>query len=118
MSQAPPATRDGHLNTHTLAYTPTATHPPKRANPPAPAPAAREWAPVFVDPTGIRRRWLRVAGFVTTAGCLLYGVILVISLIWSPITPDTPGTSGSAARPSMSQPVPSADRPVKEAGGS
>ncbi len=46
-----------------------------------------EWAPVFVDATGHRRRWLRVAGYVAVIACLLFAIVLVTSLLWSPITP-------------------------------
>jgi hypothetical protein len=51
------------------------------------ASAQVEWAPVFVDASGHRRRWLRLAGYVVAVGCLLFAIALVTSLLWSPITP-------------------------------
>jgi hypothetical protein len=56
--------------------------------------ARTEWTPVFVDATGHRRRWLRLAGYVAAIGCLLFAIVLVTSLLWSPITP-----GGSQAAP-------------------
>jgi hypothetical protein len=56
--------------------------------------ARTEWTPVFVDATGHRRRWLRLAGYAAAIGCLLFAIVVVTSLLWSPITPD-----GSQAAP-------------------
>jgi hypothetical protein len=50
--------------------------------------ARTEWTPVFVDATGHRRRWLRRVGYVAAIACLLFAIVLVTSLLWSPITPD------------------------------
>jgi hypothetical protein len=54
----------------------------------ADASAQGERPPVFVDASGHRRRWLRLAGYVAAIGCLLFAIALVTSLLWSPITPD------------------------------
>jgi hypothetical protein len=60
------------------------------------ATARPEREPVFVDATGHRRRWLRVVGYVAAIGCLLFAIVLVTSLLWSPITPDKTDAAASA----------------------
>ena len=51
-------------------------------------PARTEREPIFVGATGHRLRWLRMAGYVAAIGCLIFAIVLVTSLLWSPITPD------------------------------
>ena len=57
------------------------------------APARPEREPVFVDATGHRRRWLRMFGYVAAIGCLIFAIVLVTSLLWSPITPNKSDTA-------------------------
>jgi hypothetical protein len=46
-------------------------------------------SPIFVDTTGRRRRWLRWLGYGVGVACVGYGVVLVISLLGGPVSPDT-----------------------------
>ncbi|HEU5160988.1 MAG TPA: hypothetical protein VFU43_28585 [Streptosporangiaceae bacterium] len=69
------------------------------------APAQAERVPVFVDATGHRRRWLRLVGYIAALGCLIFGIVLVSSLLWSPITPDTAQATSNASPTTTSQTV-------------
>lgn len=78
--------------------------------------APTEWTPIFVDATGHRRRWLRLAGYVAAIGCLLFGIVLVTSLLWSPITPGKSQAAPSTGpQPTTSQQV--ANAHVNNQGG-
>lgn len=60
-------------------------------------------APVFVDTTGKRRRWIRRGSILLIVSLTAYGVVVALSFLGGPVPPNAllplPGVPGSTSRP-------------------
>jgi len=70
--------------------------------------------PVFLDTSGRRRRWLRVAGFGVAGACGMYTAVVAVSLMGGPVSPDSVlplpehGTAAKRADPAPTRSAPTA----------
>src|SRR5438445_9863327 len=74
-------------------------------------------APVFVDPTGRRRRTIRRTAVL--GACLLLGVtgLIIAALLGAPLGPLNPLPEPAAGPPAAVEPAPAGERPASTTGG-